>query len=267
MRFPGKASLAGSQRSAPPEHIPAERSAGDPPPARGRRLWVIMLSAAVSAALLGWVIAESGVLAVQPSVDQYNVMGQKIQGPTPQTRRTADVRTAALVYGVFGLLLGSAIALAGRPSAPRPMPALTAAAVGAVFGGVAGALPSLTALPVYFGWVGDSLGNLLPSLAMHALIWTPLGAAAGLSFALGRRDRSEVALTVLGGAAGAVLGTAVYELLGAAVLSLSGTVNPIATTRPARLLTFLLLAIPTATGVLLAGQPLPRHKSAADAGK
>ena len=263
MRFPGKASPAGSQRSERPEHTPA----ADPLPPQGRRLWVITLSAALTTALLGWVIGESGVLAVRPLVGQYTVMGQKIQGPTPETRRVADTRTGALVYGAFGLLLGSALGLVGRPSALRPMPALAAGAVGAVLGGVAGALPSLTVLPAYFGWIGDSLGDLLPSLAMHSLIWTPLGGAAGLSFALGRRDRSGIARAFLGGAAGALLGTAVYEVLGAAALSLSGTVNPIATTRPARLLTFLLLAIPTAAGVLLAGQPLRRHDPAADAGR
>ncbi len=226
-----------------------------------------MLSAAVSAALMAWVIGESGVLAVQPSVGQYTVMGQKIQGPTPETRRAADIRTAALVYGVFGLFLGSAIGLAGRHSVSGPLTAVAAAAIGAVFGAVAGALPSLTALPVYFGWIGDSLGDLLPSLAMHSLIWTPLGAAAGLSFALARRDPRGIARAVLGGAAGALLGTAVYELLGAVALSLSGTVNPIAKDWPARLLTFLLLAIPAASGVLLAGQPLRRHTPAVDAGR
>jgi len=182
------------------------------------------------------------------------MMGTQITGPTQETRRVAITQTAALVYGAFGGLLGLGLGLTGGLTSGRTGSVKLAAVIGAAGGLAAGALAALAVLPPYLNWAGDSLGDPVPSLAMHCGLWVPLGAVAGLAFGAGYRGVRRAGSFALGGAIGTAVGTVVYDILGAAALPLSETSDPIAGTWPARLLTFLLLALSIGVGVKSAGR-------------
>lgn len=233
---------------ARPEMAPTPGAGGGV--VRGAAVW----AAAFGVALASWLLCESGLLQIQPGNSRYNMMGTDITGPTQETRRVAIAQTAALVYGAFGGLLGLGLGLAGGVTAGRTGSVKLAAAIGAAGGFAAGALAALAVLPPYLNWAGDSLGDPLPSLAMHCGLWVPLGAVVGLALGVGRCGFRRAAVFALGGALGAVVGTAIYEILGAVAFPLSETSDPVAGTWPARLLTFLLLAPAMALGATTAGR-------------
>lgn len=247
MSTPGASTPAEPVRPAGAGDVERARPSGAGP--RAARA----VAAAVAAAGIAWGLGEAGALTVKPAITLYMVMGATVLGPNGATRQAAEIRTSALTYGVFGALLGLGLGLAGGWSSGRGGRIGAASAGGAVAGGAAGAAASLAVLPLYFRWAGDRLGDPFLSLAMHAGLWAPLGAAAGLAFGLGlgRGGARGLAAAALGGLTGALLGTVAYDLLGAFNFPMAETVNPVAESRPARLATFLTLALFTAAGVLL----------------
>ena len=102
--------------------------------------------------------------------------------------------------------------------------------------------------------------ELIIAALMHGTIWGPIGAAAGLAFAVGLGERRSVGRMLATGLAGAVLGTIAYDLIAAFVFPLANTAEPISTTWPSRLLAQMLVAV--ATAAALGAGLRPPHRSA-----
>lgn len=228
----------------------AGASARSEPPVAGARLWSLSLLAALSAGLGAWLAGESGVLRASPAAVRVQVVGGEMVGATPQGRARASLQTDSAALGVFGGLLGAGLGLAGGRARRPGLWAWRAAAVGLIVGGLAGAAAPWVVIPLSSR--NEDLGgaDLGRSILVHAALWVASGGAAGLALGLGTGDRSRrrAGEAAIGGALGAFAGVVVYDLVGGLAFPLSGSGRPIATTSPARLLAFLLVALGTSAG-------------------
>jgi hypothetical protein len=218
----------------------------------------VALLLALIAALAAWATGESGSLRFTPATAQVNIMGTIGRSTTAETRQLALVRSAALAHGVFGALLGLVLGLTGGLAGHRPRGLILPALAGLFFGGGAGALSALVVLPLYFRWIGESAGEILPSLLTHCALWVGFGITAGLAWGLGTADRPGVVRAALAGALGVILGAVLFELLGAVALPTSGTSDPIPGTATARLVADALVAVSAAAGAAFAGAGRPQ---------
>jgi hypothetical protein len=121
-----------------------------------------------------------------------------------------------------------------------------------VLGLALGAGLSLSLLPWFLkARFADTEHDIVISLAMHGVIWGMLGAAGGLAFAIGLRDRRLPGRALIAGLAGGALGAAAFELLGAAFFTADRTGEAISESWPTRLMARLLVTLGTATLVAL----------------
>src|SRR5262249_36691374 len=90
---------------------------------------------------------------------------------------------------------------------------------------------------------GMTLGMII-----HAGVWSPIGAVAGLALGVGLGGPRAIALALLGGLAGAVLGTMGYEVASALLYPQARLDHPIPEERGLRLLAVFGIAVLTALG-------------------
>ncbi|HZW30256.1 MAG TPA: hypothetical protein VFF52_06070 [Isosphaeraceae bacterium] len=182
---------------------------------------------------------------------------------TPETQAVADLRNAALTFGVLGFCLGGCLGIAGGLARPSRAALVTAGLLGSILGPALAAGVTLAWLPSFL-WARITYSDyeLIISLAIHGLPWGLAGAAAGLAFAVGLGEGRLIGPTLAAGFVGAVLGTIAFDLIGAALFPFADTAEPIATTWPCRLLARMLVTAATAAAMILV-LPAPRPAPAA----
>jgi hypothetical protein len=245
-----------SERPAPPA-LPVNRATGGRANARE---WLITLGAALIAGVASGLIGERTYDRFQPPAsvaEATDALSLNLTALNAETAK-ANGRNGALVFGTLGGLLGLGLGMAGGLSRRSVQGAVTGALLGLLLGAVAGALPSFVMMP--WQWHhrqdnADSDSVMLPIL-LHGGLWGVLGAAAGLAFGLGRWGLKPVRLVqgAVGGLVGAVLGAVVHDAIGFAVFPLERTDEAFASSRGARLMAHLCVAVCVAAGaVLVAG--------------
>lgn len=216
--------------------------------------------AAVLAAAAAWPVVERFHAYFQPSAkaaaEAYNF------GPLNAETREANAKNGAICFGTLGGLLGLALGAAGGLARRSGGGMLVAAAVGAVLGVAAGALPALPLMPEAHNYKDEMLSQPAIGFGIHLGLWVPLGAAAGLAYALGRHGFSarHLILGLAGGLVGTAVGTLIYEVVGAVALPMHATQNPFALHReaspedwnPTRLFSLLCVAVGSALGAVVA---------------
>jgi hypothetical protein len=214
------------------------------------RLWALAMAAAIVAGLLTWMIGEHTVGFFEPPPRPTRARGQTMNRPSFDSRVAAELKNAALTFGVFGAGLGLAMGLAGGLGRRAPRAAIWAAAFGLVLGGAAGGVASATVLPFYYRKLDvaqESLSHdlILPFL-VHAGIWSSVAATAGLAFGIGLRSRRRLTLVALHGLLGGLLGAAIYEVLAALAFPTGRTTEPLAGAWAPRLIGRLTVSIASA---------------------
>jgi hypothetical protein len=181
----------------------------------------------------------------------------------------ANGKNGAAVFGTLGGLLGLSLGFVGGLSRRSAIAAVSAAVFGLILGAAAGALPAFVVMPWQWNHRHDDPFNasMIQPMLIHAALWSALGAAAGLAYAIGRARPSLPSLAegLLGGLLGAVVGTAVYDLVGAVEFPFAKTSEPFAETSGTRLLAHLCVAAFVAAGVLAVYRlrPLPSDTTGA----
>ncbi|GIW86585.1 MAG: hypothetical protein KatS3mg108_0909 [Isosphaeraceae bacterium] len=235
---------------------------------------LVPLAAAILAAAVAWPVVERFHAHYQPSAkaaaEAYNF------GPLNAETKQANAKNGAICFGALGGLLGLALGLAGGLGRRSGGWAAVAAVVGGILGVAAGALPALPLMPEAHEHKDAMLTQPAIGLGIHLGLWVPLGAVAGLAYALGRYGLSprHLVLGLVGGFLGTALGTLFYEVVGAVALPMHATHNPFASLADAapgdwnatRLFSLICVGLGSATGAVVALRDARRTREQAQAG-
>jgi MFS family permease len=217
-------------------------------------------SAAIKRTLIvGILLALAGAWITSTVADRFRGVenvehGVKYRG-THLSIETAT-RNAAVAYGLLGAILSlslGAIAgcLLGRFSIPR---ALTAGLSGIVLGASFGAASSYVLTPIYFNRMGTA--DITLTMLIHLGIWTAVGAAPGLAFAIGSGSRERFVGSFIGGMAGAALAAVLFDVCGA-FLPLAHTERPLAEEPRTRLAAALVQSLFIVVGIVVVASQKP----------
>ena len=231
----------------PPAKARAE-AAGRPHGAR----WLVALAGLI-AGLAAFGIGEATYKLIPAQKVKINTMGIILQAATAETQSVANVRNAALAFGVLGACLGGCLGVAGGLARRSAVAAAGAGLLGLLLGaGLCAGVSLATVKPFTEALIVNSDYDIIISMSMHGLLWGLAGAAAGLAFAVGLGGGGRlVLLAPVAGFIGAVLGAIAFDLVGAGLFSQAETGEPISTTWTSRLVARLLVALATAAGVIL----------------
>lgn len=209
-------------------------------------------AAGLLAGLLSFGLGEAIYGFFEPEEVSQPLGGAKVLRPTLETVATADARNSALTFGLMGGVLGLTFGVAGGLSRHSIRATAGAGLLGLSLGAILGVVLSLVLVTQFRRmqhWRDSD--DLLTPIGLHAGLWGPLGAVAGLAFGVGRGRRGTALPHMIGGLIGAVLAVIAYDILGAAVTPLAGTSDAISTTWPTRLLARMLVALGTAAGIAM----------------
>src|SRR5262245_55564488 len=152
-----------------------------------------------------------------PKAVPQMLSGAQVMLPSVETIAVADARNSALSFAFLGGGLGLFFGLAGGLGRRSGRWAVTAGLIGLVLGAILGAcLPLLLVVPYIRMQDTRNSDDLLVPMGMHAALWGPLGAVAGLAFGIGLGPGHRLRPLIFA-LVGACLGTAVFEVVGAAI--------------------------------------------------
>lgn len=217
----------------------------------GKRFGVI--AAALIAGLVAGLLGENGYVQVKAKVVAGEVLGNPMMGTTTATEQAAVKQRAAREYGILGLVLGLATALAATKLPGASGKTVPGIAIAAVLGAASASLFSMMAVPLFFKLRGRTEVDLIPSMAVHAAIWMPMALGIGLGFGLVTGARGRLLIqTCVSAAIGALIGTVAYEMIGAALLASDETGEPIASTAVARIAATAIVGLFVGVGLAVA---------------
>lgn len=235
----------------------AVRTTAAPSPAipTGRARWFLALGG-LAAGLAAFALGEATYNLIPADKATFNTMGTMVTAATAETTAVAEVRNAALAFGLLGLSLGGCLGIAGGLAGKSASRAVKAGLLGAILGAVPAVAVSLASLPYLITTRLEQVDlEMILSIVMHGMIWGLAGAAAGLAFAVGLGRGRVAVLAMLGGFIGSVAGTVAYDMFGAVFFPLALTGEPVSITATTRLLARLLVGVGTSAGVMLALPP------------
>jgi hypothetical protein len=228
---------------SPARAIPSEDPRPVPHPGRLRAL---AMAAAVLSGLATWLIHERTGTVFVPRPRPVRAAGRVLNRPSFESRATAELRNAAVAFGVFGAGFALAMGLTGGFWRAGPRAALSAGASGLLLGGAAGGAASVAVLPAYYHKLDvdhEALSHdlVLPFL-VHGGIWSSVGATAGVAFGLAIESRRRLAAVATRGLIGGLLGAAIYEVVAALAFPIGRTTEPLSGARAPRLIGWLIVA-------------------------
>jgi len=228
------------------------------------RMRTLVVVAGVVAGLAAFGVGEATSELIPPDTVQFNFFGAKRETVSRDTPRVVR-RTTALAYGVLGVCLGGCLGFAGDVARRSAAASVAGGLLGAVLGAVLGGQATLWLLPSLLELRQNHRDlDMIIGMLIHGVIWGPLGAAAGLAFAIGLGDSRLTGRALAAGLVGAVLGAVAFDLVGAFAFPLAKTDSPISLTWPSRLLARLLVCVATAAVVaLVVSVPRPARAAVA----
>jgi hypothetical protein len=204
----------------------------------------LLLGMAVLAGTCSWIVGEYVLDHFKPS-EAAAAQAYNFAALNKETEH-ANALNGAVAFGVLGGLLGIAMGVGGGCAARSVQGAMIGAVFGLVLGTAAGALPSLVIMPWQWQHRNDDPSStaILMPLLIHFGLWSGVGLAAGLAFAVGAGGFKPLRLLEAGlvGLAGAMAGTFIFEMVGAMLFPLSRTLEPFSQSPETRLLARLCVA-------------------------
>jgi hypothetical protein len=222
-----------------------------------RRIWVLVLMAALIAGFTSWLVGEAihGRLAPPTLVNMAGPKGGFLSGPEVQkldmAKQFAQTLDTTLVFGSLGAVLGLILGLAGGYARGSSRAAWLAAVAGSIVGGTVGAAVIPVILPTYYRMFDPDTNDLLVGFLFHIIISSAIGAVGGAAFGFGFGDRRCAVRAAIGGLVGAAAGSVVYGIVGAVAFPLDQTSSPISATWGTRLVARLAVTILASVGVAI----------------
>ena len=205
------------------------------------RIWMLALAAGLTAGVTAWAIGEATNV---PERGRMAMKGEIL--PPPSVHGTHN---AIYSFGALGAALGFGMGLTGGLINRSFLRAWLAALSGFCLGGGVGVITSWLIVPVFYRHV--TADDLTYSLMVHGVIWTAVGGAAGLAFAMGTGGRDRLLNATVGGAVAALLATVIYEVSGGILSPFAVTSLPVSLTWESRLAARLLVAVLVVSGIVL----------------
>jgi hypothetical protein len=252
--------------------VPAKGPAITPPADNDRsltsaggsaRLWLITLAAGVAAGLVAWVGGEACLDRIKPPVHNVNSKGVILRLTDRREVAAAEAQNAGVAFAILGAALGASLGAAGGLAGRSGRRAVSAALAGVVLGSAVAVATSIAVLPPYNAYKArypdDAAKDLILPLLVHAGIWSAVGGAGGLAFALGFGARSVLSQAVIGGLVGAAVAAVAYEMIGAVGFTNAQTAQFVSATWQTRLFARVAITVLAAVGVAL-GVYEPRRR-------
>jgi hypothetical protein len=202
---------------------------------------LVTLIAGLAAGFFSWRCGEMATSAFKPQLFRVQIGLQTFIQPTLASENAAEFKNAVVAYMILGALTGLAMGIAGGLTAQLPSRGLITGLGGAVVVAAIAAAASYGLLPLFYRRHVPDPNDWWSPLVIHGGIWTAVGAASGLFFAIGRRSIAYAPRVIFGASVGAVLATFLFQALAAQFLLNAGADEPNARTSSARLLARLLV--------------------------
>ncbi len=214
-----------------------------------RRVWTIVLSAAVAAGLIAWLGGEAAYGFFKPRLFVVHLRdGSTSLQPSIGSLRAAEFKNAALASGILGAVLALAMSFAGGLVSGSPARGALVGLGTQAAGALAGVLATLVLFPVLHRQPVPDPNDMLTPIVVQAGIWMTIGTVAGMSFAIGSRNLRHPAKAVLAGCLAAVLAAVLFHLFIGGLFPDSGPPTLFATTPVRRLIAVLTVTILIAAG-------------------
>ena len=229
------------------------------PPTRRPPSLLAALAAGIAAGAIAWLGGEAlrGRFVVPPGLEGSYERSAALK----LARSAANVKNAALAFGLLGAASGLGLGLAGGRG---PRRAIVAGTIGLLTGAAAGAGTTWGLAPLLERNLARVSTDMLFPILIHGGIGMAIGASGGLALGLGRAGPGRDALTaMIGGLLGAGLGVAAFDVLGTLVDPSAVTGQLLPATSTARLLGQLAVAAPAALGAVLALRDADRRPRSA----
>jgi hypothetical protein len=241
-----------------------ERRRPDSPPAAPNSVETVRPSAiAIGRTLVvGVLIAVAGAWIASTLADHFRILenvetGEKFRAATLVIGNAT--RNAAIAYALLGAILSLGLAITAGVLSQRFSVArtITAGIAGVALGGFLGAASASAVTPYYFHRLGTA--DVTLSVLVHLAIWSALGAAAGLGFAIGRGARQGFPRAFIGGITGGALAALLFDV-GGAFFPLAKTERPLAELADTRLAAAALLSVSVVLCTVIVAIQEPRVK-------
>jgi hypothetical protein len=220
-------------------------STGAAPVASSRiRTWALALAAGLAVGVIAWALGEAALIP-----DSGLARRQVARGNIDPLASAVGLRNAVVSFGTLGAAMGLGLGVAGGLIRRSVVRAVLAGATGLILGGLTGVGMARLLVPVYYENL--SANDLTYPLIVHGGTWGPVGAAAGLAFALGLGGWGRMLRAAVGGACAALLAAAVYEIAGGILVPGAMTNLPVSAIWQTRLAAQLLVTLLVAAGVVL----------------
>lgn len=191
----------------------------------GSSIWLAVLCAAVSAALLGWPLLlwaheRFPVPEIPDSLTSLSDDSPEVRAAMRKAQQTADFQNAALGFGLFGAVLAGVLAAAHGAACESLSAAARCLTVGGLLGALLGACGGLARVVAQGQLDRTALDVTVRSTLSYAVALALTGLAAGLAIGISQRDRSAAWRSGLAGASGGLVAGALYPFLAAVLLPL-----------------------------------------------
>jgi hypothetical protein len=218
------------------------------------QIWAIALASGVAAGLICFIAGELAYEAFQPRLFKVDGPGMVSMQPSVESQNAADLKNAAVAFGILGCVTALAMGFAGGV-AGRSFGRGTKVGLGAQAGGsLVGSLAALVLLPVVIRRSWEGTNDVVWPFVIHAAILAVIGAVGGLAFAIGMRCRRSIVSAVAATSAGAFLAAVLIRLFDICFFANSAQVDLVARSSILRFVAMfvpsLLIAVGAATATV-----------------
>ena len=233
------------ETEAPPDPGPSQQAS---PPARPA--WSALM-AGIAAGLIAWGTGEILRLSFAPPAHLVGALERSVELLREQNK--ADLGNAMVAFGLLGSATGMALGIAGGLSRRSIRASAIAGGVGLLAGVATGVGSTRLVAPILARNPVLVSENVLAAILFNGIVWSAVGSAGGLAFAIGRGDRrGMMARSLFGAVTGAILGVVLFNFLGAIAFPLARTDRLIPLTTESRFLARMMAGVLVGLGVALA---------------
>jgi hypothetical protein len=186
--------------------------------------------------------------------------------PSRESQQVADRANATLASAILGSVTALTMGLAGGLAVRTPRRGAVVGLGASAVGALAGAAAAWALIPILFREFVPDSNDLLAPILIHAGIWAPIGALAGVAFAAGAGAQHQLPVAGLSAGVGGFTASILFHVFTGVLLPLSNSSEPVGGSPLVRLLAASLVTILASIGAArgtLSSRPPPSEADSA----